>query len=68
MMLILFSALFKARPEDYSPEFLSNQVPVSFHKHWNTDPYKIYQLLKEGKPLSNNTQQKSTSNDKHIEL
>ncbi|KAK3786123.1 hypothetical protein RRG08_045509 [Elysia crispata] len=32
----------QARPEDYSPAFLANQVPVSFHKHWNTDPLRVY--------------------------
>ncbi|ESP02546.1 hypothetical protein LOTGIDRAFT_138251, partial [Lottia gigantea] len=40
--------IHQARPEDYSEEFLSNQLPVSFHKHWNVDPYKVYQLLMEG--------------------
>ncbi|GFR97200.1 Beta 1,3-galactosyltransferase-like protein [Elysia marginata] len=35
----------QARPEDYSPDFLVNQVPVSFHKHWNTDPFQVYRDL-----------------------
>ncbi|XP_059177419.1 beta-1,3-glucosyltransferase-like [Physella acuta] len=32
----------QARPDDYSKDFLSNQLPVSFHKHWNNDPYKVF--------------------------
>ncbi|XP_012945126.1 beta-1,3-glucosyltransferase [Aplysia californica] len=32
----------QARPDDYSPNYLANQLPVSFHKHWNNDPYKVY--------------------------
>ncbi|KAK2171440.1 hypothetical protein NP493_1065g01034 [Ridgeia piscesae] len=37
------SPLFhQARPADYSPGYLSSQLPVSFHKHWNCDPYKEY--------------------------
>ncbi|KAH9491498.1 Beta-1,3-glucosyltransferase [Bulinus truncatus] len=32
----------QARPDDYSRDFLSNQLPVSFHKHWSNDPYKVY--------------------------
>ncbi|KAL8614023.1 hypothetical protein ACOMHN_023258 [Nucella lapillus] len=39
----------QARPEDYSKAWLGLQVPVSFHKHWNTDPYKIYDRLKATK-------------------
>ncbi|XP_076435134.1 beta-1,3-glucosyltransferase-like [Babylonia areolata] len=39
----------QARPEDYSEDLLSLQVPVSFHKHWNTDPYKVYDRLKAAK-------------------
>ncbi|KAK6967804.1 beta-1 3-glucosyltransferase [Biomphalaria glabrata] len=35
----------QARPDDYSREFLSNQLSVSFHKHWNNDPYKVYTSL-----------------------
>uniref|UniRef100_A0A0B7A1S6 Fringe-like glycosyltransferase domain-containing protein n=1 Tax=Arion vulgaris TaxID=1028688 RepID=A0A0B7A1S6_9EUPU len=35
----------QARPEDYSKDFLANQLPVSFHKHWNNDPYKVYDQL-----------------------
>jgi len=32
----------QARPNDYSPQFLANQKPVSFHKHWSNDPYQVY--------------------------
>ncbi|XP_058293687.1 beta-1,3-glucosyltransferase isoform X4 [Hylobates moloch] len=32
----------KARPVDYPKDYLSHQVPISFHKHWNIDPVKVY--------------------------
>ena len=32
----------QARPVDYPKDYLSHQVPVSFHKHWNIDPVKVY--------------------------
>lgn len=48
---IIHSPYFhQARPEDYSESFLKNQVPVSFHKHWNNNPYDVYARLKKGKP------------------
>lgn len=38
----------QARLEDYSPEYLRPRTHVSFHKHWQNDPYKVYDyLLKE---------------------
>ncbi|GLH10449.1 Uncharacterized protein GBIM_15415 [Gryllus bimaculatus] len=40
---ITHSPLFhQARPSDYAPEYLTTQVPVSFHKHWMIDPLKVY--------------------------
>uniref|UniRef100_A0AC11EN74 Beta 3-glucosyltransferase n=1 Tax=Ovis aries TaxID=9940 RepID=A0AC11EN74_SHEEP len=40
---VTHSPLFhQARPVDYPKDFLSHQVPVSFHKHWNIDPVKVY--------------------------
>ncbi|XP_044140898.1 beta-1,3-glucosyltransferase [Bufo gargarizans] len=40
---VTHSPLFhQARPADYSKDYLSHQVPVSFHKHWNIDPIKVY--------------------------
>ncbi|XP_077340223.1 beta-1,3-glucosyltransferase [Lithobates pipiens] len=40
---VTHSPLFhQARPADYSKDFLSHQVPISFHKHWNIDPVKVY--------------------------
>ncbi|XP_058041602.1 beta-1,3-glucosyltransferase [Ahaetulla prasina] len=40
---VTHSPLFhQARPMDYPKDFLSHQVPISFHKHWNVDPVKIY--------------------------
>ncbi|KAI8507526.1 fucose metabolic process [Branchiostoma belcheri] len=48
---VVHSQLFhQARPADYSIGYLSHQPPVSFHKHWNNDPYKVYNkyLLTDG--------------------
>ncbi|KAM4796090.1 beta-1,3-glucosyltransferase [Rhinophrynus dorsalis] len=40
---VTHSPLFhQARPIDYPKDYLSHQVPVSFHKHWNIDPVKVY--------------------------
>ncbi|XP_075055058.1 beta-1,3-glucosyltransferase isoform X2 [Mixophyes fleayi] len=40
---VTHSPLFhQARPADYSKDYLSHQVPISFHKHWNIDPVKVY--------------------------
>uniref|UniRef100_A0A667XG43 Beta 3-glucosyltransferase b n=2 Tax=Myripristis murdjan TaxID=586833 RepID=A0A667XG43_9TELE len=40
---ITHSPLFhQARPDDYSEDLLSMQQPISFHKHWNTDPVAVY--------------------------
>ncbi|XP_021566568.1 beta-1,3-glucosyltransferase [Carlito syrichta] len=40
---VTHSPLFhQARPVDYPKEYLSHQVPISFHKHWNIDPVKVY--------------------------
>ncbi|KAM4620398.1 beta-1,3-glucosyltransferase [Polymixia lowei] len=40
---ITHSPLFhQARPEDYPVAFLALQKPISFHKHWNTDPVAVY--------------------------
>ncbi|XP_041436714.1 beta 3-glucosyltransferase L homeolog isoform X3 [Xenopus laevis] len=37
------SPLFhQARPADYAKDYLAHQIPVSFHKHWNIDPIKVY--------------------------
>ena len=33
----------QARPEDYSDGYLQNLQPVSFHKHWEVDPIKVYE-------------------------
>lgn len=39
----IHSPLFhQARPEDYAEGYLSNQTPISFHKHWEVDPIKVY--------------------------
>uniref|UniRef100_A0AAY4E359 Fringe-like glycosyltransferase domain-containing protein n=1 Tax=Denticeps clupeoides TaxID=299321 RepID=A0AAY4E359_9TELE len=40
---VTHSPLFhQARPEDYSRDFLSHQIPISFHKHWNIDPIAVF--------------------------
>ncbi|XP_051783150.1 beta 3-glucosyltransferase a [Erpetoichthys calabaricus] len=46
---VTHSSLFhQARPEDYSKDYLSHQIPISFHKHWNIDPVSVYhKWLKE---------------------
>ncbi|XP_076824784.1 beta-1,3-glucosyltransferase-like [Clavelina lepadiformis] len=33
----------QARPQDYSDGYRGNLKPVSFHKHWEVDPMKVYQ-------------------------
>lgn len=32
----------QARPVDYPKDYLSHQIPISFHKHWHIDPVKVY--------------------------
>jgi len=32
----------QARPDDYPRSVLSYRKPVSFHKHWEVDPYEVY--------------------------
>ncbi|GAB5566268.1 beta-1 [Prionailurus iriomotensis] len=40
---VTHSPLFhQARPVDYPRDYLSHQIPISFHKHWNIDPVKVY--------------------------
>ncbi|XP_053312037.1 beta-1,3-glucosyltransferase [Spea bombifrons] len=40
---VIHSPLFhQARPMDYPSDYLSHQVPISFHKYWNIDPVKVY--------------------------
>nr|XP_033805998.1 beta-1,3-glucosyltransferase isoform X1 [Geotrypetes seraphini] len=40
---VTHSPLFhQARPMDYPKDYLAHQVPISFHKHWNLDPVKVY--------------------------
>jgi len=34
--------MFQARPLDYPSALLAYRRPVSFHKHWNIDPVKVY--------------------------
>nr|XP_009861006.1 beta-1,3-glucosyltransferase-like [Ciona intestinalis] len=40
---VVHSPLFhQARPVDYSDGYLSNQQPISFHKHWEINAYDVY--------------------------
>lgn len=40
---ITHSPLFhQARPSDYAAAYLENQLPISFHRHWENDPYEVY--------------------------
>lgn len=34
--------MFQARPPDYPSSLLAYRRPVSFHKHWEIDPHKVY--------------------------
>jgi len=34
--------MFQARPPDYPSALLSYRKPISFHKHWEIDPIKVY--------------------------
>lgn len=36
-------AFHQARPVEYAPKLLAHQIPVSFHKHREIDPYDVYQ-------------------------
>jgi len=35
--------MFQARPTDYPSSLVSYRKPVSFHKHWEIDPIKVYE-------------------------
>ena len=35
--------MFQARPVDYPAAQINNRRPISFHKHWNIDPIKVYE-------------------------
>ena len=41
--MIFLCRMFQARPPDYPSAMLSYRRPVSFHKHWEIDPLKVYQ-------------------------
>jgi len=34
--------MFQARPPDYPASMLSSRSPISFHKHWEISPHKVY--------------------------
>lgn len=34
--------VLQARPVDYAEGYLSNQLAVTFHRHWMIDPIDVY--------------------------
>jgi len=34
--------MLQARPSDYAEGYLSNQLAVTFHRHWMIDPIDVY--------------------------
>ncbi|KAI0216568.1 Beta-1,3-glucosyltransferase [Lamellibrachia satsuma] len=62
---VTHSPLFhQLRPADYAPGYLSSQLPVSFHKHWNCDPLKEYtQWL-----AADDDRSVDTTKEPHLEL
>ncbi|XP_033628295.1 beta-1,3-glucosyltransferase-like [Asterias rubens] len=54
---ISHSPLFhQARPVDYAIDFLAHQLPISFHKHINSDPLAVYKdWFKEADELDSKT-------------
>ena len=42
MISYKFESFFQRIPEDYDPNLLSHQDPVSFHKYIRTDPFRNY--------------------------
>lgn len=49
--IIHSSALHQARPVDYAKEYIDRLKPISFHKHYEIDPVKVYDEF-----LNDNTQ------------
>jgi len=41
-MSVLLFLVLQARPVDYAEEYLSNQLAVTFHRHWMIDPVDVY--------------------------
>jgi len=39
----LLSVRVQGRPVDYAERYLTSQLPVTFHRHWNIDPIAVYQ-------------------------
>ncbi|XP_062602178.1 beta-1,3-glucosyltransferase-like [Saccostrea cucullata] len=53
----------QARPVDYSVDFLAARTPLSFHKHWMSDPRAVYaDLMKEN--TDSQTDKVSTTTEK----
>uniref|UniRef100_A0A915L9A3 Beta-1,3-glucosyltransferase n=1 Tax=Romanomermis culicivorax TaxID=13658 RepID=A0A915L9A3_ROMCU len=51
-------AFHQARPEDYSIDYISRLKPISFHKHYEIDPYDVYR-----KYLLDNTTETAINHD-----
>ncbi|KAH8263371.1 hypothetical protein KR044_007812 [Drosophila immigrans] len=47
------SGLHQARPQDYAPDLLQLNAPISFHKYWQTSPEHTYKRWLGGQPLVN---------------
>ncbi|XP_048751884.2 beta-1,3-glucosyltransferase-like [Ostrea edulis] len=62
----------QARPVDYSTDFLAARTPLSFHKHWMSDPRAVYEdLMKEPESTNRPTDSGTTTTEKsedHEEL
>jgi len=54
----------QARPEDYSVGYITNLQPVSFHKHWEVDPIKVYETYFAADDHAEFLPNTSISNDK----
>merc|ERR1712142_938805 len=43
LVMVHTDRLHQGRAEDYSPDLINHQDPVSFHKFWDCDPIRTYQ-------------------------
>ncbi|XP_030240077.1 beta-1,3-glucosyltransferase [Drosophila navojoa] len=56
-------ALHQARPQDYAPELLQLNAPISFHKYWHTTPEHTYKRWLGG-ALGNASSAHATAKDR----
>ena len=51
--------MFQARPPDYPASLISPIRPISFHKHWQIDPLKVYEeYFKSSDKILSNSEHK----------